>query len=132
LLDACADELWLVANGGVKTYDGSLDDYQKQVLKSARSDAEPKSALAEESPRTKRASPSSLRHKLKEIEGVIAKLEPEIARLDKELAAPDLYARDAAKAADYSRQRMALQSALAEAEELWIDTSERLNAAETA
>jgi ATP-binding cassette subfamily F protein 3 len=132
LLDACADDLWLVANGTVKPYDGSLDDYQKLVLKAARGDAEPKSAPVEESPRTKRASPSSLRHKLKVIEGVIAKLEPEIARLDRELTAPDLYAQNTAKAADYAKQRMALAAALAEAEELWIDTTERLTAAEAA
>jgi ATP-binding cassette subfamily F protein 3 len=132
LLDACADDLWLVANGTVKLYDGSLDDYQKLVLKAARGDAEPKSTPVEESSRTKRASPSSLRYKLKEIEGVIAKLEPEIARLDRELAAPDLYARNAAKAADYAKQRMTLAAALAEAEELWIDTTERLTAAEAA
>ncbi len=133
LLDACADDLWLVANGGVKRYDGSLDDYQKFVLKTARGEADPKPAPAsDETPRAKRASPSSLRHKLKEIEGVIAKLEPEITRLDQELAAPDLYARNPAKGADLSKQRMALAAALAEAEELWIDTSERLSAAEAA
>ena len=56
----------------------------------------------------------------------------EIARLDRELAVPDLYARDPAKGADYSKQRMALAAALAEAEELWIDTGERLAAAEAA
>jgi ATP-binding cassette subfamily F protein 3 len=133
LLDACADELWLVAQGTVKPFDGTLDDYQKIVLKAARSDGEPKSAApTDEVSRTKRASPSSLRHKLKQVEEVVAKLEPEIARLDKELAVPDLYARGSAKAAELAKQRMSLAAALAEAEELWIDTSERLAAAEAA
>jgi ATP-binding cassette subfamily F protein 3 len=131
LLDACADELWLVQHGTVKAFDGSLDDYQKIVLKAARKDAEPKvEPVVDDNSRTKRASPSSLRFKLKELEEMIAKLEPEIARLDKELAAPDLYARNPTKGADMAKQRMTLAAALAEAEELWIDTGERLAAAE--
>ena len=32
LLDACADRLWLVADGKVKTFDGDLDDYRRRVL----------------------------------------------------------------------------------------------------
>src|SRR5580704_18567218 len=32
LLEACADRLWLVADGGVKPFDGDLDDYRRQVL----------------------------------------------------------------------------------------------------
>jgi ABC-type glutathione transport system ATPase component len=32
LLDACANRLWLVADGTVKSYDGDLDDYRRQVL----------------------------------------------------------------------------------------------------
>src|SRR5438477_2700531 len=32
LLDACADRLWLVADGKVMTFDGDLDDYRRRVL----------------------------------------------------------------------------------------------------
>ena len=32
LLDACADRLWLVADGKVTTFDGDLDDYRRRVL----------------------------------------------------------------------------------------------------
>ena len=32
LLDACADRLWLVADGRVKTFDGDLGDYRRRVL----------------------------------------------------------------------------------------------------
>jgi ATP-binding cassette subfamily F protein 3 len=132
LLDACADELWLVQHGTVKPFDGTLDDYTRIVLKAARSNAEGKPAEpTEEVSRTKRASPSALKHKLKQVEEVVAKLEPEIARLDKQLADPDLYARDSEKAAALAKQRMSLAAALAEAEELWLDTSERLAGAET-
>ena len=32
LLEACADRLWLVANGTVRPYDGDLEDYTREVL----------------------------------------------------------------------------------------------------
>src|SRR5258707_1079238 len=32
LLDACADRLWLVANGTVTPFDGDLDDYRRRVF----------------------------------------------------------------------------------------------------
>src|SRR5690606_578505 len=110
--------------GTVTRYDGSLDDYQKLVLSAARGDGAPKSAAARE--KSRRASPSTLRNKLKEIEALMARLEPELARLDKELSAPDLYARDAAKAAKLVKERADLGEALSQAEELWIETGERL------
>ena len=34
LLEACADRLWLVANGTVKPYEGDLEDYARDVLAS--------------------------------------------------------------------------------------------------
>src|SRR5262245_24879647 len=32
LIEACADRLWLVANGQVEPFDGDLDDYRRRVL----------------------------------------------------------------------------------------------------
>ncbi len=130
LLDACADDLWLVAKGTVARYDGSLDDYQKLVLSMARGDGSPKPAPARD--KAKRASPSTLRNRLKEIETLMAKLEPELARLDTQLADGDLYARDGARAAALAKSRAELGQAYAEAEELWLETSERLAEVEAA
>ena len=131
LLDACADELWLVANGTVKPFDGTLEDYQKLVLRAARGDAEPRAA-APAQPARKRVSPSTLRHKLKEVEALMARLEPELARLDAELSDPNLYARDPAKAAKLSKQRADLGEAYGQAEELWLEVSENLANTEAA
>ena len=35
LLEACAERLWLVADGTVKTFNGDMDDYRRHVLESA-------------------------------------------------------------------------------------------------
>ncbi|GMA75468.1 hypothetical protein GCM10025880_18850 [Methylorubrum aminovorans] len=32
LIEACADRLWIVGNGSVKTFDGDMDDYRRLVL----------------------------------------------------------------------------------------------------
>src|SRR6201995_5789723 len=32
LIEACADQLWVVADQTVKTFDGDLDDYRRNVL----------------------------------------------------------------------------------------------------
>jgi len=32
LIEACADQLWVVADGMVTSYDGDLDDYRRAVL----------------------------------------------------------------------------------------------------
>src|SRR5947208_4598413 len=37
LLDACAERLWLVADGTVAPFDGDLDDYRRLVLSGANS-----------------------------------------------------------------------------------------------
>ena len=36
LVEACADRLWLVADGGVRAYDGDMEDYRKFILKRER------------------------------------------------------------------------------------------------
>src|ERR1700744_3633866 len=40
LIEACADQLWVVADRAVKTFDGALDDYRRLVLSSRNSSAE--------------------------------------------------------------------------------------------
>ncbi|HEY7384156.1 MAG TPA: ABC-F family ATP-binding cassette domain-containing protein, partial [Beijerinckiaceae bacterium] len=35
LIEACAERLWLVAGGGVKAFDGDMDDYRQLVLSGA-------------------------------------------------------------------------------------------------
>ena len=47
LLEACAERLWLVANGGVHNFEGDLDDYARLVLGQPAA-AEDRAATAEE------------------------------------------------------------------------------------
>ena len=118
LIEACADRLWLVADGTVKPFDGDVEDYRRMVLGIAPSqrEAQPVPAKAAAAaaglqkdtrreaaqrrealaPLRRRSAASSARSK---------SFASEIERLDKELAAPDLYASDPEKAAALAKAR---------------------------
>jgi len=139
LIEACADRLWLVANGGVASFEGDLDDYRRLVLgggatgNAARppkpggagtTRADTRRAAAQ-----MRAELAPLRRRITEAEGVVARLTEEIARIDAALAEPGLFAREPAKAAALSKARAEAVAALARAEDDWLAASTALEAA---
>ncbi|MBL8590733.1 MAG: ABC-F family ATP-binding cassette domain-containing protein, partial [Methylobacteriaceae bacterium] len=134
LLEACADRLWLVADGAVKPFDGDMDDYRRHVLDAAgaarREEARANARPAEEAKSApRRPALGALRRKLAETEARMEKLQTLLARVDAALASPDAFARDAAQAANLARQRGELAQALAAAEEEWLAVSGDLESA---
>jgi ATP-binding cassette subfamily F protein 3 len=132
LLEACADRLWLVAGGTVKSFDGDMDEYRRFVLDQARAeggddrgDRADKVTLASQRRDAARARKEAapLRKKIEELEGRIAKVTDLVARVDAALAAPDAFKRDASKAAQLAQQRSELAKALEAAEEEWLMVS---------
>jgi ATP-binding cassette subfamily F protein 3 len=134
LLDACADRLWLVAEGKVTTFDGDLNDYRRRVL-SDRDDSSDKGRTerAAKPPRNSedRKSPAAkpLRQRVVQAEAEIARLTREIDKLDMALADGELFTRDRAKAAAIAKARSENASALAKAEEDWLAAGAALEAA---
>ena len=137
LLEACADRLWLVADGTVKTFDGDMDDYRRYVLEQARkesarektSDAPVQSQADQRRENAKsRRETAPLRKKISELEAKMEKFSDLIARVDEMLAKPDTFSKDPAKAAQLSQQRAELERALAATEEEWLMASEELGA----
>ncbi len=129
LIDACADRLWLVADGAVKPFDGDMDDYKAYILgtdkPSKKADKAEKTALAS-IPR--QALP--LKKRVAAVEEKIARYEALIARVDTALSDRDAFLREPAKAAQLARQRGELATALAQAEEDWLMLSAEKDAAE--
>ncbi len=125
LLEACADRLWLVADGAVKEFDGDIDDYTKLVLQSSRggdSGAKPaKAAEKKQSPVREKRGVSQ--KKIQALEDRIAKFGDLIARIDETLGDGSAFAKDPQKAAALASQRGELASALAAAEEEWLALS---------
>jgi ATP-binding cassette, subfamily F, member 3 len=137
LLDACAERLWLVAGGAVAPFDGDLDDYRREVLAGRHSGSADKPRAAARATRSeqrrlaadKRVELAPLRARIAAAEAEMTRLSREIARLDAALAAPDVFARDPARAAAHAKARSETAAALARSEEEWLAASAAYEAA---
>jgi ATP-binding cassette subfamily F protein 3 len=139
LIEACADRLWLVANGTVLPFDGDLDDYRRRVLAAPGKEAArpPPANAASRGGRVdirraaaeKRIELAPLRRRITEADAAIARLTKEIAQIDTALAEPGLFARAPAAAATLAKARADAAAALARAEEDWLQASAAFEAA---
>ena len=115
LIEACADRLWLVAQGTVRPFDGDLDDYRRLVLAGAlRPDPrEPGADAAQPVTRgedrraaaERRAAAAPLRKRLGALEARIERLTGVIAKVDAALADGAAYRDNPAKAGELARMR---------------------------
>jgi ATP-binding cassette subfamily F protein 3 len=136
LIEACADQLWVVANHAVTTYDGDLDDYRRMVLstRSMRGNArDPASAGrgngADNPQRNRIAKRAPLKQMISTAEAEIERINGIIAKIDTALALPDLFKRDPKQAAQLTKARASAASALLRAEEEWLAASSQLDEA---
>ena len=135
LVEACADRLWLVSDGTVKTFDGDMDDYRRLVLagpereEKAADSAGGKQAEARRAGVERRAALAPLRRKLEGIEARIAKLTAAIAKIDAALEDGTAFRENAAKAGEIARMRAEAATALAAAEDEWLTVSTEIEAA---
>jgi ATP-binding cassette subfamily F protein 3 len=128
LLDACAERLWLVANGTVRPYDGDIDQYRRDVLGRAgaeRMSGRKAAAGARPVGQSKRGELGPLRKRIATLEGEIETLEREIENIDRRLADPALQANGHLEAARLGKLRTDAADALARAEEEWLAASAR-------
>ncbi len=137
LVEACADRLWLVGDGGVKAFDGDMDDYRRFVLSG---DAEPAAKVRPEPDRVergderrlaaeRRAATGPLKKRLHALEIRIDKLGTAIKKIDQALVGGRAYAEQASKASDLARMRGEAASALAKAEDEWLSVSSEIERA---
>jgi ATP-binding cassette subfamily F protein 3 len=134
LIEACADRLWLVAEGRVTPFEGDLDEYSDLVLaERGGANSADQARKAADAPRgrleirraaaEKRTELAPLRRRIAEAEAAVKRLGQEIAAIDAALAEPGLFARDPARAAVLAKSRSDAASALARAEDDWLDAS---------
>jgi ATP-binding cassette subfamily F protein 3 len=124
LIDACADQLWVVAGGAVTPYDGDLNDYRRSVLADrGLRDTRPRNEAERETVREapKRKTPSQ--RAVVEAEAEMERISGIIAKIDAALALPDIFTREPEKAAQLSKARAAASDALQKAEQAWLDAS---------
>ncbi|HEY8381066.1 MAG TPA: ABC-F family ATP-binding cassette domain-containing protein [Microvirga sp.] len=138
LIEACADRLWLVADGSVKPFDGDMDDYRQFVLSGGldstpnRSDkGAPASSKVDErrAAAERRVQLAPLRKKLEALEARMDKLSEVITKVDAALGDGTAFLKDPAKASDLARMRAEAAEALAKVEEEWLELSGEIEAA---
>ena len=137
LMELVADRLWLAADGGVKPFDGDMDDYAKFVLDRARHAARSptqvkREAKKEEAPAKPAPNPAMvgpLKRKLEAAEQTLARCTSQLAELDHALADPALYVKDPAKARELGERRDKAKGRMDKAEAEWMTAAEAYDAA---
>lgn len=126
LIEACADQLWVVADHTVTSFEGDLDDYRRMVLSARGMRASSRDRQVDASEKSQRSKPEKrtpLKHKISEAETEIERINGIIAKIDAALALPDLFTRDPKQAGQLSKARTAAERALQRAEEAWLAAS---------
>jgi len=124
LLRTACDGLALVSGGGLKPFDGDLDDYRKW-LDQPTEKVSPQETAKATTP--KRASDRNLPREIEQLERRMAQLTEERQRLDARLADPASYQSADRAALQKSTARQAeIIAKLAEAEEKWLELHEAL------
>jgi ATP-binding cassette subfamily F protein 3 len=138
LIEACADRLWLVANGTVRPFDGDMDDYRRLVLAGELQPPPRRSGTAEaqrasrggdrRAAAERRAAAAPIKKRLDAIEARIDKLTGVIAKVDAALADGTAFQQNPAKASELAKMRAEAAEALGQAEEDWLALSGELEA----
>ncbi|WP_346897769.1 ABC-F family ATP-binding cassette domain-containing protein [uncultured Roseibium sp.] len=133
LVEACADRLWLVADGGVGPYDGDMEDYRRLILqgpdalkKARREEEDEDKGSAQERRREaaeKRHQLKPLRQKIEAAEKEMARLQDKIGKLDVALADPEFFTREPERAAKFAKERAYCEKKLVRTEEEWLELS---------
>jgi ATP-binding cassette subfamily F protein 3 len=138
LIELCADRLWLVKDGTVRTFEGDLDDYRKLLLEDART------AARGEADKTKRDRPSrkeerkqaaeqravkraQLKENAERAGTVVEKLTQALALIEKKLADPKLYEGAPEAATDWQKKHAEVSQKLADAEDAWLEAQSALD-----
>jgi ATP-binding cassette subfamily F protein 3 len=123
LIRAVADELWLVADGEAKLFDGDLEDYKTWI--ETRRPRETVAQTPQEKPKAQNApkqNRKALQSKQNKLETELNKAQTELATVNEQLADPDTYANpDRAKVEKLNADHTRLQAKVAELEEAWLE-----------
>ncbi len=130
LIRAVADELWLVADGQAKLFDGDLEDY-KDWIETRRPretvQTKPEKPLQKAAPKPNKKALLSKQTKL-EIE--LNKAQTELGEINRQLGDPATYADCSSDfIADLNARRERLESKVAELEESWLELEMSLDEA---
>ena len=130
LVESVADRLWLVKNGTVTSFDGDMDDYKKFILQQTSSQKPSQSKQVQVKQKKtvapKKTNPIKLKLLAKELEEKMDMLSSQKSALETQIAKPDFYNNDGSKIAEVTNRLSNVIEQLAETEETWLETLEKL------
>jgi len=138
-VELVADQLWLVAEGGLEPYEGNMSDYQRMLLGGGKISGSnggdtiekpSKSAKERKAEKRKaakhRASLAPLRKELKRLETEIAENQRKLEALKKTLANPTTYENDDVDVSVLSKRQTEHNNKIKLLEENWFELSDRI------
>ncbi len=121
LIRAVADELWLVADGEAKLFDGDLEDYKNwiEARRPREVAAQPKQEKIQSAPKPNR---KALQSKQNKLELALNNAQAELATVNQQLADPDTYTgTDRTRIDELNAAHTRLAAKVAELEESWLE-----------
>ncbi len=121
LIRAVADELWLVADGEAKLFDGDLEDYKNwiETRRPREAVAATEKSRVQSVPRPNR---KALQSKQSKLETALAAAQAELAAVNLQLADPATYAGpDRDRISELNAAHARLEAKVAELEESWLE-----------
>ena len=123
LIRAVADELWLVADGEAKLFDGDLEDYKSWIEtrrpREAAAQTPPEKSRRENAPKPNK---KALLSKQGKLETALATAQAELAAVNLQLADPSTYTNpDRDKINQLNTLHASLETKVAELEESWLE-----------
>ncbi|MDC7681673.1 ABC-F family ATP-binding cassette domain-containing protein [Asticcacaulis sp. BYS171W] len=144
LVELVADKLWLVDQGTVKTFTGTMDDYAKLVIERAKTATrEEAQAAAKDKPASvnskdarkaaaaARNAIAPLKKKADDLERQIEALGNKIKLLDLKLGDANIYVKDPNGAVARGKEKAKLEADLVKMEADWMDAAEVYETAKT-
>jgi len=135
LLESVVDRLWLVNNGTVTNYDGSLEDYRNfqlekeknKVKQSTNDEYSRKRSRQDRADARKKIAP--LKRKAEAFETKIQAAQKDLAEVDEALSVSNLFTTNPERAVKLGQNRVRLTQLIGTLESNWLDALEQYEAA---
>ncbi|MEE9347829.1 MAG: ABC-F family ATP-binding cassette domain-containing protein [Robiginitomaculum sp.] len=131
LLESVVDRLWLVDDGMVETYEGTLDDYRQSQLdtkknrkKKASKEGDTNKAEQRKAAAEAREAIAPLKKRADDLERKAERLRDELGLIESQLSAPGFFNKNRDGATRLTQNRGQIKKKIARLEEDWLAASE--------
>ncbi|MDO8412711.1 MAG: ATP-binding cassette domain-containing protein [Gallionellaceae bacterium] len=122
LIRAVADELWLVADGAAKLFDGDLEDYKTWIETRRPSVAVAPQVEKSSQPNKPKPNKKALQSKQSKLNSALAAAQAELAAVNRQLADPATYTKlNRDEISQLNILHASLESKISELEESWLE-----------